>query len=154
MSEASDKFFKIDDTTPLPSGKPNQTELDRLLYRIGQCVDYQCLYALEEQFNKCGLTVQSTSQGRMILCKLRSGVAIFEHVISDYIFIGSSHDLLRELSDRTASKISDFVRTNAGPPDKVVNVARVWRDGLRMYERNIPIMNEDIEEISGDMILG
>jgi hypothetical protein len=129
-------------------------DLDKLLYRIGQCTDYQCLYALEESFNKCGLTVQASSNSRMILCKLRDGKPITEHVIDDYLFIGSIGEKAKELTDRVVEKVCDFVRTNAGKPSRVENVARVWRNGLRMYESTIRIMNEDVQEIAGDMLLG
>lgn len=79
----------------------------------------------------------------MILCKLREGRAVTEHAIDDYIFIGSAENAISELTDRAVSKIGDFIRTNAGEADKLQNVARVWRNGLKMYESTISIMNED-----------
>ncbi|MDP1710858.1 MAG: hypothetical protein Q8K86_00170 [Candidatus Nanopelagicaceae bacterium] len=129
--------------------KPN---VDRLIYKIEQCTDYQCLYALEEEFNKAGLTVQATPKNRMILCKLRNGRPLAESVVDDYIFIGGLDGMSNEPSDRTVSKISDFVRTNAGSAGKVQNCARVWRNGLRMYEATISVMNEDVQHIAGDLI--
>lgn len=132
----------------------NSPALDKLVYKIGQCTDYQCLYALEEAFNSCGLTVQTTSNSRMILCKLRNGKPITEQVIDDYIFIGSLDERAKELSDRVSEKICDFVRTNAGKASKVENVARVWRNGLRLYESTLRIMNEDVNRVAGDMLLG
>lgn len=88
----------------------------------------------------------------MILCKLREGKPVSEHVIDDYIFVGSLDDHARELSDRITEKICDFVRTNAGTSDKIKNIARVWRNGLRMYESTVRIMNEDVENIAGELI--
>ena len=140
-------FFSDSNSKPI-----NSNEIDKLIYRIGQCTDYQCLYALEEAFNKCGLTIQTTSRNRMILCKLRNGKPVSEHVIDDYIFVGSLEDHARELTDRISEKICDFVRTNAGEPSKVENTARVWRNGLRMYESTVRIMNEDIENVAGEII--
>lgn len=130
--------------------KPNVT-LNKLLYMVEQCIDYQNLYALEDAFNMCGLTMQTTPNGKMILCKLREGKPVTNRVIEDYIFIGSNATIMNELSERAVSKICDFTRTNAGVPDMIRNVARVWRDGLRMYESTIPIMNEDINEIASDI---
>lgn len=127
-------------------------DVDKLIYRIGQCTDYQCLWALEESFNKSGLTIQTTSRNRMILCKLVGGKPISENIIDDYIFVGSLDEMSRELTDRTVEKICDFVRTNAGKSDKVKNIGKVWRNGLRMYESTIKIMNEDVEEIAGELL--
>ncbi len=137
--------------TPL-SDKEHQANLGRLLYKIEQCIDYQNLYSLEEDFNRVGLTVQATSRNQMILCKLINGSPVTENVIDDYIYIGSTNELNKELSERASEKISDFVRTNAGSPGKVENIARVWRNGLRMYSSKIAIANEDIDRISGELI--
>jgi len=128
-------------------------EVDKLIYKIGQCIDYQSLYALEESFNKCGMTIQTTSRNRMILCKLRDGKPVTESIVDDYIFIGNLDDLSHEISDRASIKISDFVRTNVGKSSKVENIARVWRNGLRMYESTIKIMNEDINRVAGEIII-
>jgi hypothetical protein len=132
----------------------DKASLGKLLYKIGQCINYQNLYGLEEQFNKVGLTIQTTSHNRMLLCKLINGAPIIENVVDDYIFIGSLDDMNRDLTEKTAEKIMDFVRTNAGPAGKIENMARVWRNGLRMYQTVIPIVNEDVKKIAEDMILG
>lgn len=135
--------------------KINKEYLSKVLYKVSQCIDYQNLYALEEDLNKIGMTVQTTSKNRMILCKLQGGRPISEHVIDDYIFIGSIEDSTKELSENITQKISDFIRNKAGGPDIVKNCARAWRNGLRMYE-NISIVNEDINKFADDIppILG
>lgn len=117
--------------------------VNKIVDKLARCIDYQSVYALEEDFNKVGLTVQSTSNHRMILCKLRDGKAVSNSVVEDYIFIGSHETAINELTDRAVMKMSDFVRTNAGLADVVRNTARVWRNGLKMYESTITIMNED-----------
>ena len=126
--------------------------VDKLIYKIEQCIDYQNLYALEPDFNKCGLTVQTTANNRVILAKLRSGKAVTKNVISDYIFIGSLANSTQELSERATIKICDFVRTNSGKSGKIKNTARVWRNGLRMYESSIVIVNEDVQEVADRLI--
>lgn len=131
-----------------PKTTPNKQDLGKLLYKIGQSIDYQSIYALEESFNKVGLTIQTTSHNRMILCKLVNGGPITENVVDDYIFIGSLDERGKEVTDRVAEKVCDFVRTNAGPAGKVENTARVWRNGLRMYESIISIVNEDVKKIA------
>lgn len=146
----NDEIEPGSDVKTIKEEKPN---VDRLVYKIEQCTDYQCLYALEEEFNKVGLTVQTTPKNRMILCKLRNGKPLAESVVDDYIFIGSLDNMTNELSDRVVSKIGDFVRTNSAMPDKVQNIARVWRNGLRMYESTVAIMNEDVSRIADNMIL-
>lgn len=122
--------------------------LDKLIHKIDQCIDYQSLYALEEDFNKNGLSIQTTTNNKMILCKLRDGKIIAENVVDDYIFIGSTNTSTNELSDRAVIKISDFVRTNADKADTVKDMARVWRNGLRVYESAVKIVNEDINIIA------
>jgi hypothetical protein len=132
----------------------NKLSLGKLLFKIGQCINYQNFYALEEEFNKVGLTIQTTAHNRMILCKLVDGKLVTENVVDDYIFVGSLDDLNRELTERTSEKIMDFVRTNAGPASKVENIARVWRNGLRMYESVATIVNEDVNMIAENVTLG
>lgn len=122
--------------------------LDKLLYRVEQCIDYQSLYALEDSFNKCGLTVQTTSQNRVILAKLKAGKPVTKNIIDDYIFIGSLVGSAEEISERACQKICDFIRTNCGKAGSVKNVSRVWRNGVRMYEASIAIMNEDVNNIA------
>jgi len=131
----------------------DEVSLNKLIYKIGQCIDYQSLFALEEEFNRIGLTLQTTSRNRMVLCKLIKGRPITERVIEDYIFVGGLDELSKELTDRATEKICDFVRTNAGTAGKVENIAKVWRNGLRMYESAISIVNEDVERIAGELIV-
>lgn len=130
--------------------KKNHENLKRVLYKVSQCIDYQNLYALEEEMNKVGLSVQTTSNNRMILCRLLEGKVVTEKVIDDYIFIGSLNDATRELSESQIQKISDFIRNRSGPSGKVENLARVWRNGVRMYD-SIMVVNEDINKVADDM---
>ena len=116
---------------------------NKLIDKLTRCLDYQSVYALEEEFNKAGLTIQTTSNNRIILCRLQEGKAVTENIIDDYIFIGSLETAINEITDRAVMKISDFIRTNASAADKVRNTARVWRNGLKMYESTVIIMNED-----------
>jgi hypothetical protein len=129
------------------------SDIDKLTYKIRQCIDYQSLYALEEEFNNFGLTIQTTAQNRVILCKLRNGKAKADKVIDDYIFVGSLEKSADEISDRAAQKIVDFVQNAKGNKGKLKNVARVWRDGLRMYESTISIMHEDVQCVADNLII-
>lgn len=130
--------------------KKNHENLKRVLYKVSQCIDYQNLYALEEEMNKVGLSVQTTSNNRMILCRLFEGKVVTEKVIDDYIFIGSLNDATKELSESQIQKISDFIRNRSGPSGKVENLARVWRNGVRMYD-SIMVVNEDVSKVADDM---
>lgn len=133
------------------SNRPAMVE--QLLSKIERCIDYQNLYALEPQLNKCGLTIQHTSRNRMVLAKLRNGSPVTEEVITDYMFVGSLSEANTELTERAINTISDFVRTNYGTPDEVKNTARVWRNGLRMYGQSLLIANEDINEVASKLIV-
>jgi len=124
-----------------------------IFYKIRQCIDYQSLYALEDEFNKIGLTIQTTQKNRMILCKLVAGKPIANNVIEDFIFVGSYQQAETELSDRAVEKIIDFVGNNQGAPSKVENLARAWRNGLRMYGKTLFIANEDIEYVTDNLII-
>lgn len=129
------------------AAESNSKRLDKLLYKIEQCVNHQSIFAMESDFNNCGLSIQTTANNRMILCRLQDGRPVIESVVDDYIFIGSLKEGSTELTDRAVSKISDFVRTHSKGPDTVKNTARVWRNGVRMYE-SIILVNEDVDRIA------
>ncbi|MEM3097454.1 MAG: hypothetical protein QXU32_01875 [Nitrososphaerales archaeon] len=153
-----DISHKIEQPTPDKSKDDHENErrqraIDRLVYKINRCIDYQSLYALEDDFNQVGLTIQSTPNNRMILCRIVDGKPYAQRAIDDYIFIGGLDSALNELTDRAAMKICDFVRTNASNADKIRNVARVWRNGLKMYESTISIVNEAIEAKRANAII-
>jgi hypothetical protein len=103
-------------------------------------------------YNQCGLTVQTTANKRQILAKLRGGKPVAKEVISDFIFIGSLDNATQEMTDRACRKICDFVRTNVGKKGKIKNMARVWRNGLRMYDASIAVANEDVSKVVDDLI--
>lgn len=124
-----------------------------IFYKIRQCIDYQSLYALEDEFNKIGLTIQTTQKNRMVLCKLINGKPTANNIIEDFIFVGSYKQLDTELSERAVEKIIDFVSNNQGAPSKVENLARAWRNGLRMYGKSLFIANEDVEFVADNLII-
>jgi len=119
--------------------------LASLIYKINQCIDYQTVYCLEDDFNKVGLTIQTTSKNRVILCKIKSGKPISGRPIDDYIFIKGLDNATEEVSPSAAEKIIAFVQNAKGQPGTIKNVARKWQDGLRMYEQTIAIMHESEE---------
>ena len=120
--------------------------LATILARIDQCIDWQTLYALEDNFNEVGLTIQTTSNKRMVLCKLKNGKPVSNKVIDDYIFIGGLDVSMNEISAAAIEKLKAFVQNASGKKDTVKNVARKWKDGLRMYEASIAIMRDDTEK--------
>lgn len=125
--------------------------VEELIKKIEMCIDYQSLFALEESFNKCGLTVQTTARNRTILCKLREGKPVTEKIIEDYIFLGSLNTLSEEISEISGKKICLFIRENAGPAGKVENMARSWQNGLRVYESKLLVVDEGMQEVVGDI---
>lgn len=120
----------------------------KLVYKVEQCIDYQNLWAMEKDFNKCGLTIQTTSNNRMILAKLRNGKPVTNEVVTDYIFVGSLKDPTKDISDRAILKICDFVRNASSKSGTVKNMPRVWRDGLRMYGYSVFVKNEDVNVVA------
>lgn len=122
--------------------------IGNLVYKVEQCIDYQNLWALEKDFNKCGLTIQTTSNNRMILAKLRNSKPVTNEVISDYIFVGTLSKPTTDITERAITKICDFVRNASDKPGKVKDMPRVWRDGLRMYGYSVFVKNEDINQIA------
>jgi len=137
----------------MPDDAPDRVVLERLLYKIPQCIDYQNLYAMEDEFNKVGLSVHTTPKNRMILCRVVDGRIVADKVIDDYIFIGSIEDSMRELSERAIYKICNFVRSRADKASKPLNIARPWRNGLRMKD-TIMVANEDVSQIADDLDSG
>jgi len=107
------------------------------LKKIGMCLDYQALYSMEPDFNEIGLTVQTTPQNRMILCKIQDNKPLAESIIDDYIFIGGLDTATNEISERATEKIKEFVKEAAGEKGEIKNIARPWRDGLRMYGKAV-----------------
>lgn len=145
--------------TPIPTPPPprikelNENDLKAIIYKLHQCINCECLCAMESDFNKIGLTIQTTSKDRIVLCRVEDGKPITEHVIDDYIFIGEATKLSTELSERAVEKISSFIQANAGPSETVRNNIRSWRDGLRMAGAPIEITNEDVNKVAGEMII-
>jgi len=124
--------------------------LSMVLGKIDLCIDYQALYAMEPDFNEVGLTVQTTSNKRMILCRIQDGKPLAESIIDHYIFIGTLEDSAREISERASEKIKSFVKQAAGERDEIKNIARSWKDGLRMYGQAVRL--KEGEEKEGNVI--
>lgn len=118
--------------------------VDKLISRVRACFDYQSLYAMEEGFNAVGLTIQTTSKNRMILCKIKDNKPVAKEVGVDYIFIGGL-DKTEEYSERVEQKIVDFIMNNAAGKAQIKDTARVWRNGLRMYQSTIAVESEEIK---------
>lgn len=125
----------------------DQKACDSLVSRIRTCFDYHSLYAMEDGFNSVGLTIQTTAKNKMILCKIINGKPKATKVGVDYIFIGEL-DSNGEYSDRVEQKIVDFVLNSASKQDKVKDTARVWRNGLKMYDSTIVVESEDINYVA------
>lgn len=124
-----------------------------LISKIRQCIDWQSIYALEEEFNSCALTIQTTPNNRVILCRIEKNKPVAKSIIDDYIFLASMSNSFDELSERAEQKLIDFVQNRCGKPTSIKNIAKVWRNGLRMYEAPISIVNEDMEFVAASVIL-
>ena len=109
------------------------------LRKINMCLDYQAVYSMEPDFNEIGLTVQTTSNNRMILCKIKNGRPLAESIIDDYMYIGSLDTATNEVSERAINKIVEFMHSAGGEKGELKNVARDWQDGLRIYGKSVRI---------------
>lgn len=125
----------------------NEQAVNKLIARIRTCYNYSSLFAMEDGFNSVGLTVQTTPKNRVILCTIIDGIATANEVGTDYIFLGSI-DQNSEYSERVEQKIIDFISNKAGPAAAITNNAKVWRNGVRMYESTIFVESEDINCIA------
>ena len=96
-----------------------------IITKVQAAIDYQTIYVMEDDFNEVGLTLQTTSNGRIILCKIKSNKPLAKNVVEDYIFFGSLKKAEDELSDRAVLKLCDFIENNKGKSSKIKNIARV-----------------------------
>lgn len=113
--------------------------MDKLIDKVGRCIDFKSLWCMEEDVNRVGLTIQRTHQNNMILCRVQDGTPLAERIVEDYIFVGDLGHKDSEISDKARDQIVEFIKANAGQPSCVKNVARTWRNGLRLYENSITI---------------
>lgn len=126
--------------------KQYNSDLQELLYKIKHSVTCSCLYALEENLNGVGLTLQTTTKNRMIICKIKNNKPYCKKFMDDYIFIGVA-DEDRELSKRAIECIIEFVMNAASEPAELKDEQRSWQDGISMYGKII-VVNEDVESVA------
>ena len=81
------------------------------LDNLDQCTTFDEIKALEESFNKIGLTLQQTTTGNTILCRCADNKVVTENVIDDFIFIGG-----KRLHEGIINKIKYFMAENEGAP--------------------------------------
>jgi len=122
------------------------SNLQDLLYKLKYIISCSCLFAIEEEFNSCGLSLQTTTKGRTILCKLKDGRALCKEFVRDYIYVGVS-DEDREFSQKTLDCLIEFVIAAAGDSDKIREDMPKWQDDTNLYGKII-MVNEDIEAAS------
>jgi hypothetical protein len=127
-----------------------ENNINVLLYKIKNLVYFDTLFALEEDFNKTGLSVQLSGGNRVILCKIVEGKAKASVAMEDYIFLGpfAYAEAKQEISGRLISSISDFVMNHAGSPGKIENLPRLWQQGVKTYGQVVRIIDEDIQAIA------
>jgi len=113
--------------------------LAKIANKIWQCPDYQTLYSLESDFNEVGLTIQTTSNSRIILCKIKDHKPLATEAMVDYIYIGSLDKSAEAIADGTTLKIIMFTINAKGTKSEIKNLKRTWQDGLRMYEQSIAV---------------
>lgn len=131
--------------------KEYNSSLQELIYKLKYSVTCSCLYALEENFNDIGLTLQTTTKNRMILCKIKDGKPYCKKFMDDYIFIGVAEED-KELSKRAIECVSEFVLNAASKPAKIKQEQRPWQDGISMYGKII-VVNEDVEAVANSLLM-
>jgi hypothetical protein len=142
--------------------------IEDLMYKISNSVSCSCLFALEESFNKIGLTLQTTVNNRTILCRVEDGKPCADVAIDDYIFIGKAHED-KELGQRTINCILEFVGNNIGEPVELIPTGKSYHNNMNLYGNNptteefqnvtpiikksnkLAIDNEDVNSIAGDI---
>lgn len=129
------------------------SNVDALLEKIDKCPNIGGLFALEKGFNRVGLTIQQSSSGRVVVCKIEDNKPKCDEVFEDYIFLGRYNDDVI-LEGRILDCLVDFIKKAAGEPSEIKNVPRVWQDGVRFYGEAIAVMNEDANVAAQKYILG
>lgn len=92
-----------------------------IIDRVQLCYSWRNLCELRKKLIEHGLTIEPTTSGRMILCRIEHGKPVYESVIDDYIFLGNKEQLDEEISSRTAEVICSFIERNASGPAKLSN---------------------------------
>jgi len=132
--------------------KEYNSSLQELIYKVKNSVTCSCLYALEDNFNSVGLTLQTTTKNRMVLCKIKNNRPYCKEFMDDYIFIGTA-DEDKELSKRAIECVIEFIMNAASDkPAKLKDKQRNWQDGISMYGKII-VVNEDVEAVAGDLLM-
>jgi hypothetical protein len=126
--------------------------LERLLHKIRKCLNYRTLFSLESEFNKVGLTLQHTSQNWIVLCKIDDDKPLAKEVIDDFIFLAPLDQKHVELTPRALEIITDFTQNNASGAAEVADRGRTWNDGVRVYDKAIAIVNEDVSRVAQEII--
>ena len=129
----------------------NSGYLQELLYKLKRSVTCSCLYALEEDFNQCGLSLQTTLKNRMILCKIKDNQPYHEEFMKDYIYVGKAEED-RELSKRAIECVMEFVEEAASGSTEIKHEAPSYQNNVSMYGKVI-VMNEDVEAVAGDVLM-
>jgi len=122
--------------------------LANIVNKVYQCTDYQTLYAMESDFNQVGLTIQTTSNNRMILCKIADSKPKASEAMTDYIYVGGLDMSMQSIGFEFALKIIVFIVNAKGAKGELKNLARKWQDGLRMYGQAVTVE----EKIKGAIV--
>lgn len=122
-----------------------------ILFKIKGCGHYYMLHELEEDFNKVGLTIQTTLRDNKILCRIVDGKPYSEKLFSDYVFMGMAGSQMESVPKDIIETICEFVINNATGPSKVVDTPRVWRHGSYVYG-HIVVVNEGLDALCGHAI--
>lgn len=126
-------------------------DLRGLLRKIKNSITCSCLYALEKDFNNVGLTLQTTTKNRMVLCKIKNNKPYCKEFLDDYIFIGTAEED-RELSKRAVECIMEFVQGAASEPAELKQEMPKWQDNISLYGKII-VVNEDVNAVSNNLLM-
>ena len=126
-------------------------QLNKVKKKIRMSLSCSNLLAMEEDFNKIGLTIQTTTKNRIILCKIKDEQPYCREICEDYIFIGSYDGGDQILSDRVIDTLVEFVDNAHSKPAKVVDKMRSWQRNVSMYGKVI-LVNEDVHALSQEII--
>ena len=130
----------------------SKAHLETLLYKLRNCLNWDALFALEEDFNQIGLTLQPTTKERVVLCKIKDGQPSAERICEDYMFLANATERNTTLSERHIEVISDFcINASSAPATLEGNPRRKWMHGVQTYGKII-VVNEDIQYIASTIL--
>lgn len=95
---------------------PRDEALESLVAKLHSTTCHEDVHNLREDLGKLGFTIQMTTGGRAVLCRVNEGKMVTDKVLEDFVFVGDPANIYEHFTDGTVDKIVDFVKQHASVP--------------------------------------